>query len=709
MPVHNNINLSHLLTLRTIASWQLDGIENGSSEITARVPSLQRGAVWEPQQVEMLWDSIMRGFPIGSIVIAKKIAQQNDKHQPTLASYSVPSKDTSHHILDGQQRCNAIAWGFVDPWNENLSDDIVLWLDIKPGDRLKNTTRKYLTRVTTKAHPWGFQHGDQSENLRTEQRDKFMEKMDELKLKKLPEKFRELLISDDKNKKIKRPSPKVTMPFEANFPVPMFLLFRYFKDDRLDWNKLAQDDWMEVITVWSGLSVIDVDENNRKHIELGLKMAEQACMIALQVPELINEIDDIEQIFQRLNRQGTPLDNEELVYSMIKAYWPTVEDIMRGLPSHTTEARLIGLGVRVALTGLDSDKLVPELSVERIRSIFRPNDGKSKEAIKARADRDLIEDFFQNDKLKNALEWVDSHIRYNIDSRPYGLPAYLRSSLAWYSRDVFAWLLLLAKRYENIQLNDDLIVKKITGLALSIHWFGNDKAKSVDTLVKNHSSLHSVSISDMKDDKGRFILVPLSIKDMQDAFQLSSDSPPDQLANFRNFWEGTVHRNAIGDRYTEDEAKIRAEKYGAFIEKIQGKQELLVYEQRKYINDMFTDFDPSNKLMWKGHNRPWDYDHILASARLNAQGRGTRKYLPVCQTWQKSIGNQVAVDLFFNRSKQDGNASDKYENYGAFDMNLDDAENIERTKQFILGAKDRLIATYREWYEGLEIESYSVS
>ena len=196
MPVHNNINLSHLLTLRTIASWQLDGIENGSSEITARVPSLQRGAVWEPQQVEMLWDSIMRGFPIGSIVIAKKIAQQNDKHQPTLASYSVPSKDTSHHILDGQQRCNAIAWGFVDPWNENLSDDIVLWLDIKPGDRLKNTTRKYLTRVTTKAHPWGFQHGDQSENLRTEQRDKFMEKMDELKLKKLPEKFRELLISD---------------------------------------------------------------------------------------------------------------------------------------------------------------------------------------------------------------------------------------------------------------------------------------------------------------------------------------------------------------------------------------------------------------------------------------------------------------------------------------------------------------------------------
>lgn len=68
-----NNNTHHPLNLKQIASWQVDGIENGYSFITARVPSLQRGAVWEPQQIEMLWDSIMRGFPIGSIVITKKI------------------------------------------------------------------------------------------------------------------------------------------------------------------------------------------------------------------------------------------------------------------------------------------------------------------------------------------------------------------------------------------------------------------------------------------------------------------------------------------------------------------------------------------------------------------------------------------------------------------------------------------------------------
>jgi hypothetical protein len=64
-------------------------------------------------------------------------------------------------------------------------------------------------------------------------------------------------------------------------------------------------------------------------------------MIALQVPDLIHGIDDIEQIFQRLNRQGTPLDNEELAYSLIKAYWTDVDETIRKLPHHTTEARLV--------------------------------------------------------------------------------------------------------------------------------------------------------------------------------------------------------------------------------------------------------------------------------------------------------------------------------------------------------------------------------
>ena len=97
---HHNNDAHQLLSLKQIAGWQ--DIVDCDSNITARIPSLQRGAVWEPQQIEMLWDSIMRGFPIGSIVISKKIETQKDKKQITLSSNLAPQKETSHHILDGQ-------------------------------------------------------------------------------------------------------------------------------------------------------------------------------------------------------------------------------------------------------------------------------------------------------------------------------------------------------------------------------------------------------------------------------------------------------------------------------------------------------------------------------------------------------------------------------------------------------------------------------
>ena len=54
-------NLSH--TLWQIASWTSD-----ESEVL--IPALQRGLVWKPRQVELLWDSILRGFPFGSFMLS---------------------------------------------------------------------------------------------------------------------------------------------------------------------------------------------------------------------------------------------------------------------------------------------------------------------------------------------------------------------------------------------------------------------------------------------------------------------------------------------------------------------------------------------------------------------------------------------------------------------------------------------------------------
>lgn len=288
-----NNNTHYILTLKDVASWSpfIDLVKADNSEIIAGIPSLQRGAVWEPQQIEMLWDSIMRGFPIGSIVIAQRINNQNDKLPNTLPKDTESLPAATHHILDGQQRCNAITWGFIDPWNKKLSDDVVLWLDLKPGDRLlKNSTRKYLFRVTTKAHPWGFRHDDQAGNLTTENIRKAMDELEELHLnqEKWPVEIRADLIPKQAidNDRVKRPSPRLAMPHDAGFPVPVSLLLKHFKDEHLNLDALKDEPMMAVIMTKSG--DLEKDKIDLSHIELGLSMVVRARLVALQVPEIVN-------------------------------------------------------------------------------------------------------------------------------------------------------------------------------------------------------------------------------------------------------------------------------------------------------------------------------------------------------------------------------------------------------------------------------------
>jgi hypothetical protein len=237
----------------------------------------------------------------------------------------------------------------------------------------------------------------------------------------------------------------------------------------------------------------------------------------------------------------------------------------------------------------------------------------------------IIKQFIENNHLEKTLEWIDKQFLYDEQSRDYGIPKYLRSSLAWHSRDVFAWLMLLAKRY-NYQSDKELcFVKKILGLALTIHWFGVDKFKAVDSLIKRHNDLIDITISDLNVDVNHpTVRIPLCPAEIQVALQLNENTTENQLASWTDFWQGVVNVKVDGDKYPEKDSIDRANKYGHFIGKLRNEAELLVYAQRGYIEKVFEGFDPSNKLMWKGHNRPWDYDHILPSNNFDGRCRGCK-------------------------------------------------------------------------------------
>lgn len=123
--------------LYTIAGCELF---NHEVESKLKVPDIQRGLVWKSHQMELLWDSILREFPIGSM-----LALKND--------------DEHYEILDGQQRANAIINGFNTScllYDEQPPLSI-LWLnlayDSSTGDP---DNRLFEIRLSNRSHPWGF-------------------------------------------------------------------------------------------------------------------------------------------------------------------------------------------------------------------------------------------------------------------------------------------------------------------------------------------------------------------------------------------------------------------------------------------------------------------------------------------------------------------------------------------------------------------------
>mgnify|MGYP005849677499 CR=1 FL=1 len=662
--------------LKEVAAWQLKSLRKNNEEVIVGVPSLQRGAVWDAFQLEMLWDSIFRGFPIGSIVLTEKI-----KNQITKNSVISQTKldEASHHILDGQQRTNAITWGF-DKVEIPIQVEKAqcLWLDLLPGSRLdiRGNSRKFLFRVTTKAHKWGYKASEKIEALNLTQRKNFT--------KKLEKEFGHF-------------------PMDAGLPIPLSYLWQFCDGEFFDLDRLKKDSLFCQVCEKNGISEAKLKELDIEYLQHGFKNAHQATLIGLNVT--MAQIEDIEQIFLRLNRQGTVLDNDELIYSMIKAYWPEVEEILAGIEvHHTTEARLINMALRVALHSENSNLPVPK--IQQIRNIFAKRDDSSEE-------RKLIEQYF-NDYIVQSLKWIDTNLVMGEDNQAFKLSRFLRSSIAWHSRDVFVWWLFVAKKF-SLKDWDESKIKRVIAISLTTHWFVKDKTKMVRWLVKNDLFAEDFKILNDKTKSffhGAGIIPPDEFKKFLQLENLTEM----QLKKWQSLWAGTVAHDTNGNKNPEEE-RLKLEETFIFAEKLLRQRELLLYVQSPYIETF--EYDPSNKLMWKGHSRPWDYDHILPSKTLNARGyKGVAgDYHNACKTWQKTIGNLVAVELSFNRSASDKTlAVEKYEGkdelHGFFDdielknfeIKLSDTKDFDKSKAFVTEVKKRILKIYQTWYDVLDIE-----
>ena len=592
----------NVFSLRDIAGW----VDNEKSEV--KIPDLQRGLVWKPRQMELLWDSMLRGFPIGSFILSE-------------------ATDGKYFLLDGQQRFNAIATGY----GTVPGDRAMLWLDIRP-ESFNNSSRTFWVKSTTIAHPWGFKNNDECSTLSSGERRKALEEYG------MP----------GRNMYKKGISIQETWPIEARKPVPLtffldapldcaesfakYLETRCGKRSSVPYGILDEDDIFVLKDIFYPVFK-NLENYTVQYIILPRSVIERES----EGKELTEEATPLEILFNRLNTGGTRISQDDLSYSAIKAYWGRIKEKNDSIAKrYMPPSKLVMLAFRLALTQMDESKgLRGPLSIRQIRSLAKDQDA---DAIS------LIERIY--DQLENIMMKIDSWLNvFNSLSNPDpdGMPAYIRTSIARNSPEVFLLLMYLASE----DLNGKLKISsgEIKGMALLLHWFGQDKKAAAGKIFDYiHGGGDSPSLrKGLSECFGSNLLLPVfSAEEMRKFIQVSQDEKWNpSTGNDYAPWLDFYNRISFW--------------------KCAEAREMLLYAQRSYINEEFRLYDPAREDMWEEHNRPWDYDHIIPQNWIKERGRSRRRYRDYCDHWAGRIGNIAAIPFEENRSKGDRNSYSVYD------------------------------------------------
>lgn len=169
--------------------------ENDKRKNIFVLPIIQRGFVWSPYQIENLWDSMFRSFPIGSFIV------------DNLSNHEI-------NILDGQQRASAILLGLNNKNNKtfNIPVNYHLFLDLKKY-KDKTNEKKFLFRCITRSHPWGYQDIDNKKTL--EQKDR----------RQAIDIFRKNNILSENEKVCNVTTIDKCYPFDSFLPIPLHYFF----------------------------------------------------------------------------------------------------------------------------------------------------------------------------------------------------------------------------------------------------------------------------------------------------------------------------------------------------------------------------------------------------------------------------------------------------------------------------------------------------
>lgn len=330
------------IEVKSITTW-VNEIRDGKVVL----PMIQRGSVWPPHKVLDLWDTLLRGMPLGAMMSTP--ISGGAKVFSLINRETIIAPDGAISLLDGQQRSLGILSGWPEI-EDMLQRPVVVWIDL--ADEPQGEYRHFRLLATTRAQPYGYERvpsgGQPLSKLETSARRlanwtynregndfkawdlwkrndfmpwkaKFAVRMSDLMSNKnrlqeyvveiISEKtngFEEVLRNLDEDEKI------IRSHFESKIE-----FLKCLKDDNIKWKKIKSriDDLTKAFDM--------LNESEFPIIPIG--------------DSHFDENDDsqgdppLAVLFKRVGSGGQVLSNEDYIFSVIKHYSPETHTLIESL------------------------------------------------------------------------------------------------------------------------------------------------------------------------------------------------------------------------------------------------------------------------------------------------------------------------------------------------------------------------------------------
>jgi len=311
MPSFKDNNITEI-DVFGFANWMMDS-GNVTAQHALRLPAVQRTALWSPERIINLWDSLLRGLPIGMFYLIR----------PTSGSYSrpisvpnngpgftKPSIETGYELLDGQQRALAVLLGRRAPALEGRC----LWLDLDRTD----VDLMLSLRLTTRGQPFGY--NDRGAKLSLDQRRKMRDTFDEGEGKYIAKSTASHDLFDSFIKMDSRPRPP--KPFGSVSALPLPELLSAWVQSRKD--KKAFRNIVESLldSPSAPMRQFDILVSAFRNLENG-----RIGLLLVKNPQS-SDTDWLLRLFERIGAGGVALTAAERLYSIYKYHEPFVHDVV---------------------------------------------------------------------------------------------------------------------------------------------------------------------------------------------------------------------------------------------------------------------------------------------------------------------------------------------------------------------------------------------